>query len=158
MKASRILVLGACALTLAGCGNSVQTVTKAQYERHLDGIGRKLYLAANGLGESTATGIFNERVDDLENVLADAGDELDGLKLTNTAQQAQNKRLAHAYHDLADRFEQVKDARRESFIRALKALDAVQASPPARETQKAAVALRKLGIRVPLFAVLGRTT
>ena len=158
MKASRILILAACALVLAGCGKSVQTVTAAQYEHHLQGIGRKLYLAANGLGESTATQIFNDRVDALEKVVESAGDELDGLKLSKPAAQAQNKRLARAYHDLADEFEKVKDARRESYIRALKALDAVLTSAPARETQKAAAAFRKLGIRVPVFAVLGSST
>ena len=145
-----------CALGVSGCGGKKQQpVTKAQYEHHLDGIGRRLYVAANGLGESTATQIFNDKVDALENVLEDAADELDGLKLSNPAAQTQNERLAHAYHDLADTFEGVKDARRESYIRALKALDAVQTSPAARETQRVAARLRKLGIKVPVFAVLG---
>ena len=142
-------------VALAGCGSKPQSVTKTQYEHHLDGIGRKLYVAANGLGDSTATGIFNAKVDDLKDVLDDAGRELDGLKLPDPAAQAQNKRLARAYHDLADELEKVKDARRESYIRALKALDAVQKSEPARETLKAAAQLKKLGIRVPVFAVLG---
>jgi hypothetical protein len=155
VKALPVVLVAACALALAGCGSKPQSVTKTQYEHHLDGIGRKLYVAANGLGDSTATGIFNAKVDDLEGVLDDAGKELDGLKLADSAAQAQNKRLARAYHDLADEFEKVKDARRESYIRALKALDAVQRSRPARETLKAAAQLRKLGIRVPVFAVLG---
>ena len=158
MKALGILILAVCVVVLAGCGKSVQTVTAAQYEHHLQGIGRKLYLAANGLGESTATQIFNDRVDALEKVVEDAGDELDGLKLSKPAAQAQNKRLARAYHDLADEFEKVKDARRESYIRALKALDAVLTSEPARETRRVAAQFRKLGIRVPVFAVLGSST
>jgi hypothetical protein len=154
----RILVVGACALALVGCGGKKQEpVTKGQYEHRLDRIGRQLYLAANALGESTATEIFNEHVRKLEKVLDDAGDELDGLKLPAPAAQAQNERLAQAYHDLADEFDQVEDARRESYVRALKALDAVQKSPSARETIAAGRQLRKLGIKVPVFVQIGST-
>ena len=148
------LALGA--VLLAGCGGkSEQDVTKKQYEQRIDKIGLNLYDAANELGQSTAIQAFNDGIGNLQDVLDDGADELDGLRPPGAAAQAANDRLVDAYRDLADEFDKVKDARRESFPRALRALQDVQKSPPARQTISAAADLRKLGFKVPVSAVLG---
>ena len=144
------------ALLVAGCGGkSEQDVTKKQYEQKVDAIGLTLYDAANALGQSTATQVFNDGIGKLQDALEDGADELDGLRPPTAAAQAANDRLVDAYRDLADEFDKVKDARRESYPRALRALQDVQKSPPARATLAAAGDLRKLGFKVPSSAVLG---
>jgi hypothetical protein len=144
------------ALLLAGCGGTKEeAVTKQQYEQRLDQIGLDLYDAANELGESTATQAFNDGIGKLQDVLEDGADELDGVLPPGAAAQAANDRLVAAYRDLADEFDKVKDARRESFPRALRALQAVQTSAPARATLRAAADLRKLGFKVPVSTTIG---
>jgi hypothetical protein len=150
-----LLALALVALVLAGCGKSEQDVTKAQYERRIDRIGTNLYNAANNLGQSTATGIFNQNVEALQDVIDDSAKELDGLRPPGLKAQAANERLIHAYRDLSDEFDKVKDARRESYPRAIAALNAVQRSEPAQESIRAAAQLRKLGFKVPVSATIG---
>jgi hypothetical protein len=153
-----VFALGLVALVLAGCGSkSEHDVTKAQYEQRLDKIGRDLYLAANALGESTNTQVFIDGVDKLQDVVNDAGDTLDGVRPPGAAAQAANDRLVDAYRKLGDEFDKVKDARRESYPRAIAALQQVQKSAPAKETLRAAKELRQLGFKVPVFATIGST-
>jgi hypothetical protein len=154
----RNVLLGAVLVVLlvAGCGGTTERpVTKKQYEQRIDKIGLSLYDAANALGESTATQLFNDGVDGLREALEDGADQLDGLRPPGVGAQAANDRLIAAYRDLSAEFDKVKEARRQSFIRALKALDAVQKSPPARETLAAAADLRELGYKVPSSATIG---
>jgi hypothetical protein len=149
-------MLALVTLVVAGCGGkSERDVTKKQYEQRLDQIGLDLFDAANALGESTATQAFNDGIGKLQDVLEDGADELDGVRPPGIAAQAANDRLVIAYRDLADEFEKVKDARRESFPRALTALQALQKSPPARATLRAAADLRKLGFKVPVSTTIG---
>jgi hypothetical protein len=150
-----LLALGLVVFLLAGCGRSVHDVTKAQYEQRLDKIGHDLYLAANALGESTNTQVFNDGVGKLQDVVNDAADTLDGVRPPGPAAQAANKRLVAAYRKLGDEFDKVKDARRESYPRAIAALEQVQTSAPAKETISAAKELRRLGFKVPVFATIG---
>jgi hypothetical protein len=152
----RVFLLASAVLALAGCGGkSEQAVTKTQYEQRLDGIGRDLYKAANALGQSTATQIFIDGVDKLQTVIHDAANELDGVRPPGAAAKAANHRLVRAFRDLEDEFEEVKAARRESFPRAVAALQRVQRSAPARETVAAAQRLRTLGFKVPVTATIG---
>ena len=158
MTRTLALTLALVALLLAGCGGkSEQSVTKQQYEQRLDRIGNDLYKAANALGQSTATQIFNDGIGQLQDVLDDAADELDGVQPPGAAAQHANDRLVSAYRDLADEFDKVKDARRESFPRAVTALQAVQRSEAARATIRAANDLRKLGFEIPVSATIGTT-
>jgi hypothetical protein len=154
-RASLVLV---CALALAGCGSAPADVTKAQYEQHLQTIGDNLYRAANNLGQSTATGVFNENVQKLQDTIDDGARDLNGLRPPGAEAQAANKQLVHAYRGLADEFDKVKDARRESYPKAIVALKAVQRSDPARESIHAAAQLRKLGFSVPASATIGSGT
>ncbi len=155
--ARAFLLLVLVSFVLAGCGKTEKDVTKAQYEQRLDRIGTNLYSAANNLGQSTATGIFNQNVQALQDVIDDSASELDGVRPPGIAAQAQNDRLVEAYRDLADEFDKVKDARRESYPRAIVALTAVQHSEPAQESLRAAAQLRKLGFKVPVSATIGGT-
>jgi len=143
---------------LVGCGSKPKPVTKAQYEQHLQAIGTNLYTAANNLGESTATAVFNENVQKLQDTINNSADDLDGLLPPGAEVQAANQRLVQAYRDLAKEFEKVKDARRESYPKALAALVAVQHSEPARRSIRTAAELRKLGINVPVSATVGPST
>jgi hypothetical protein len=146
------------ALALAGCGSAPKDVTKAQYEQHLQAIGDNLYTSANSLGQSTATGVFNENVQKLQDAIDDGASDLNGLRPPGAEAQAANKRLVHAYRDLADEFDKVKDARRESYPKAIVALKAVQRSEPAKESIRAAAQLRKLGFNVPASTTIGSGT
>jgi hypothetical protein len=155
-RASLLLLLFAVAL--AGCGSAPKDVTKAQYEQHLQTIGNNLYLAANNLGQSTATGVFNGNVQKLQDTIDDGASDLNGLRPPGADAQAANKRLVHAYRALADEFDKVKDARRDSYPKAIVALKAVQRSEPANESIRAAAQLRKLGFKVPASATIGSST
>jgi hypothetical protein len=151
-----LLALVLVAFVLAGCGGkSEKDVSKAQYEQRLEKIGHDLYLAANGLGVSTNTQIFIDGVDKLQDVVNDAADTLDGVSPPGAAAQAANDRLVSAYRELGDELDKVKDARRESYPRAIAALQEAQKSAPAKETLRAAKELRQLGFKVPVFATLG---
>jgi len=140
---------------LAGCGSSPKDVTKQQYEQHLQAIGTNLYRAANNLGQSTAIGPFNQNVQALQDTIDDSAHDLRGLRPPGAAAQAANKRLVHAYGGLKDEFDKVKDARRESYPKAVAALVAVQRSDAAKESIRAAAELRKLGFKVPTSATIG---
>jgi hypothetical protein len=153
LRSSLIVVALAC--VLAGCGSTPRHVTKAQYEQQLQAIGKDLYTAANHLGQSTAIGPFNQNVQALQDTIDDSAHDLGGLRPPGDAAQAANKRLVDAYHDLSDEFEKVKDARRESYPKAIAALVAVQSSAPAKASIQAADDLRKLGFQVPASATLG---
>jgi hypothetical protein len=152
-RASLLLLL--FALAFAGCGSAPKDVTKAQYEQHLQTIGDNLYKSANALGQSTATGVFNENVQKLQDTIDDSARDLNGLRPPGTEAQAANKQLVHAYGDLADEFDKVKEARRDSYPKAIVALTAVQSSAPARDSIRAAMRLRRLGFKVPVSATIG---
>jgi len=130
-------------------------VTKAQYNELLQGIGHNLYLAANNLGQSTNTQVFNSGVDTLKGVVRDSANELDGVRPPGSAAQQANDRLVEAYRALEKQFDKVKEARRVSYPSAVAALQAAQKSPAARETISAGMQLRKLGYTVPVFAMIG---
>jgi hypothetical protein len=152
-RASFVLLVSA--LAFAGCGSAPKDVTKAQYEQHLQTIGDNLYKSANALGQSTATGVFNENVQKLQDTIDNAAGDLNGLRPPGAEAQAANKQLVHAYGDLADEFDKVKEARRESYPKAIVALTAVQRSEPARQSIRAAMQLRRLGFKVPVSATIG---
>jgi hypothetical protein len=150
-----VLLTVLLALVATGCGSKPKPVTKAQYEQRLAQIGHDLYLAANALGSSTNTQIFNNNVDKLKKVVHDAAKDLNGVRPPGLAAQQQNARLVHAYRELEKQFDKVKDERRISYPRAIAALQAVQKSPAAQQTIAAAQQLRKLGFKVPVFATIG---
>jgi hypothetical protein len=143
------------ALVATGCGSKPKPVTKAQYEQRLAQIGHDLYVAANALGSTTNTQIFNNNVDKLKKVVHDAAKELNGVRPPGVAAQRQNARLVRAYGELEKQFDKVKDERRISYPRAIAALQAVQKSAAAQQTIAAAQQLRKLGFNVPVFATIG---
>ena len=155
MGRAAVLLTVVLALVAAGCGSNPKQVTKAQYEQRLAQIGHDLYLAANALGSTTNTQIFNNNIDKLKKVVGDAAKKLNGVRPPGVAVQRQNARLVHAYRELAKQFDKVKDARRISYPRAVAALKSVQSSPAAHETIAAAQQLRKLGYKVPVFATIG---
>ena len=155
MSGTRLLLVGAAlVVAFAGCGgDGEKQVTKAQYEQKLEQIGHDLYKAANALGASSNTSIFIDNLDKLEQVLKKSADELHGVKPPLDARPA-NDRLVDAYRKLAGQVDKVKDARRESYARALAALKAVQRSTAAQETREAARELRKLSYIVPVSTTL----
>jgi hypothetical protein len=155
VRRASLVLLVLFAVPLAGCGSAPKDVTKAQYEQHLQTIGDNLYKAANSLGQSTATGVFNENVQKLQDTIDDSAGDLNGLRPPGAEAQAANKQLVHAYRDLADEFDKVKEARRDSYPKAIVALKAVQRSDPARDSTRAAMRLRRLGFKVPVSATIG---
>ena len=159
LRASLLVAVAVAAVALAGCGGiKEKDVTKAQYEQQLQQIGDDLFRAANNLGQSTATGIFNANVQKLQDTIHDSADSLDAMRPPGVKAQAANDDLIRAYRDLADQFDHVKDARRDSYPKAIAALLAVQHSEPATASIRAAERLRKLGFRVPVSATIGSGT
>ena len=149
-----MLVLAA--LAVAGCGGiKAHDVTKQQYEQQLAQIGTDLYNAANALGQSTATGVFNENVQKLQDTINKSADSLEAMRPPGVEAQAANKDLIEAYRGLAKEFDKVKEARRDSYPKAIAALTAVQRTDSARASIAAAQRLRKLGFTVPVSATIG---
>src|SRR5947207_15067847 len=73
LRASLLVAVAVAAVALAGCGGiKEKDVTKAQYEQQLQQIGDDLFKAANNLGQSTATGIFNANVQKLQDTIHDS--------------------------------------------------------------------------------------
>lgn len=156
MSRRSLIALGLVVLVVGtGCGKSEKAVTKAQYNALLQGIGHNLYVAANNLGQSTNTQIFNSGVDTLKGVVHDSAGELDGVRPPGVPAQQANDRLVRAYRALEKQFDNVKAARRVSYPQAVAALQAVEKSPAARETIRAGMQLRRLGYTVPVFAMIG---
>jgi hypothetical protein len=140
-------------LLLAGCGSSPKTVTKAKYQSELQRLGQDLTDAGSQLGQSIDIATFNQNVDNLHDHLRDAADELRGLKPPANVQAA-NKRLADALDDFADQLDSVKDARRESIVRARAALLRVSKSKGVREARAATRDLKRRGYEIGQFGAL----
>jgi len=149
---SSLFVL-ALLLVLAGCGSSPKTVTKAEYQRELQRLGQDLTDAGSQLGQSIDIATFNQNVDNLHDHLRDAADELRGMKPPADVQAA-NKRLADALDDFADQLDSVKDARRESIVRARAALLRVSKSEGVREARAATRELKRKGYEIGQFGAL----
>ncbi len=140
-------------LLLAGCGSSPKTVTKAEYQRELQRLGQDLTDAGSQLGQSIDIATFNQNVDNLHDHLRDAADELRGMKPPADVQDA-NRRLADALDDFADQLDSVKDARRESIVRARAALLRVSKSKGVREARAATRELKRKGYEIGQFGAL----
>ncbi|HMH39792.1 MAG TPA: hypothetical protein VK532_01210 [Gaiellaceae bacterium] len=138
------LCLAALLVVLAGCGNSPKTVTKAEYQTEIQKVGADLTAAGSKLGKSIDIATFNESVDNFQTHLRDASKTLNGLKPPANTEDV-NKLLAGSFHDLADELEPVKDARRESIVKARDALLKVDKSQAAEDGRTAVQELQKLG-------------
>jgi hypothetical protein len=146
MIRARALLLCTTALVvlLAGCGSSPKPVTKAEYQAKLQSLGADLTNAGSQLGKSSDISTFNESVDNFQKHLRDASKELNGLK-PPVDSRAVNKELAKSFHDLADELEPVKDARRESIVKARDALAKVGKSQAVKDGRDAIKKLQQLG-------------
>lgn len=138
------LCLAALVAVLAGCGGSPKTVTKAEYQTQIQTVGADLTAAGSQLGKSIDIATFNESVDNFQMHLRDASKKLNGLKPPTNTQDA-NTLLAGSFHDLADELEPVKDARRESIVKAREALAKVGKSQAVEDGRTAIQKLQKLG-------------
>jgi hypothetical protein len=149
---SSLFVL-ALLLLLAGCGSNPKTVTKAEYQRELQRLGQDLADAGSQLGQSIDIATFNQNADNLHDHLRDAADELRGMKPPADVQAA-NKRLADALDDFAGQLDSVKDARRESIVRARAALLRLSKSEGVREARAATRELKRKGYEIGQFGSL----
>ncbi|MDQ2967938.1 MAG: hypothetical protein M3R37_06425 [Actinomycetota bacterium] len=149
MMSARLFALSFAALlvALAGCGSSPKTVTKAEYQTHLQKTGRAVTLAGQQLGKVITISEFNGAVTDLQEALRDGEKELGGLQPPADARAA-NKRLAQAFGDLADALEPVKEARRVSIVKAREALGKLGETEAIKEGRAAIQALNRLGYAV----------
>jgi len=138
------LCLAALVVVLAGCGSSPKTVTKAEYQTEIQTVGADLTAAGSQLGKSIDIATFNESVDNFQTHLRDASKTLNGLKPPADTQDV-NKLLASSFHDLADELEPVKEARRESIVKAREALAKVLKSQAVKDGRTARKELQKLG-------------
>ena len=138
------LCLAALVVVLAGCGSSPKSVTKAEYQTEIQKVGADLTDAGSKLGKSIDIATFNESVDNFQTHLRDASKTLNGLKPPANTQDV-NKLLAGSFHDLADELEPVKDARRESIVKAREALAKVGKSQAVEDGRTAIQKLQKLG-------------
>jgi hypothetical protein len=141
------------ALVVAGCGSSPKTVSKAEYERELQRIGQDLTDAGSELGRSIDIATFNGNVDKLRDQLNKSADELRGLKPPADVQEA-NDSLADALDDFADELEPVKEARRESIVKARDALLRVSNSDAVKQARAAVREIKAKGYDIGQFGSL----
>ena len=152
-RASLVVVVAALALVATGCGSKPKPVTKAQYEQQLQRLGDDLVNAGSQIGQHLDIASFNQDVENFQDHLRDASKELKDVQPPANA-QGPNKRLADAFHDLADALEPVKDARRQSLPKAAKAFAVARASAPARQGRAAVRQLQRRGYDVGQTASL----
>jgi hypothetical protein len=131
-------------VALAGCGSSTREVTKAEYQKELDRIGKVAADAGSELGRSIDIATFNGNVDKFQDTLRDAAGDLDGLEPPPNVRDV-NDRLADSFRDFADELEPVKEARRKSIFKARDALAKVAASDAVKEARAAIGELKRKG-------------
>ncbi|MDX6414089.1 MAG: hypothetical protein QOH23_1499 [Gaiellaceae bacterium] len=154
MNRVRALVLCLVALVaVTGCGSSPKEVTKAQYQAKLDTLGADLGRTGSQVGKAIDIATFNSDVETFQTHLRKASKELKGLKPPPDA-QAPNTLLANAFHDLADELEPVKDARRQSIVKARAALKKVSGSQAIQDGRAAVKKLNRLGYNTTEIAAL----
>jgi enamine deaminase RidA (YjgF/YER057c/UK114 family) len=153
IRASLLLAACTVALVVAGCGSTPKPVTKGQYEQQLQRLGADLVKAGSRIGQQLDIASFNQDIENFQDHLPDASKELKGVQPPANA-QGPNKRLADAFHDLADALDPVKDARRRSLPEAAKAFNVARRSAPARQGRAAVRQLRRRGYDVGQMASL----
>jgi hypothetical protein len=150
----RALVLCLVALVaVTGCGSSPKKVTKAQYQAKLDTLGADLGRTGSQVGKAIDIATFNSDVETFQTHLRNASKELKRLKPPPDVQAA-NTMLANAFHDLADELEPVKDARRESIVKARAALLKVSKSQAIKDGRDAVKKLNRFGYDTTEIAAL----
>jgi len=135
------------ALVATGCGSKPKPVTKSQYQQQLQSLGDELVRAGSAIGQHLDIASFNQDISNFQDDLRDASKQLKGLKPPPNA-QGPNKRLADAFHDLADALDPVKEARRKSLPEAGKAFGVARESAPAKAGRAAVKRLKDLGYDV----------
>jgi hypothetical protein len=149
-----VLFVGLAALLLAGCGGGgSKAVSKDEYQQELQRLGQDLTDAGSELGRSIDIATFNGNVDNLRDHLNDAADDLHGLKPPADVQAA-NDELADALDDFADELEPVKEARRESIVKARDALLRVSKSAAVKHARAATRELKAKGYDIGQFGSL----
>jgi len=134
-------------LLVTACGSKPRQVSKAQYQQDLNRLGTTLTAAGSELGRSIDIATFNQNVDKFRAALDKAAHELDGLKPPENV-RADNKRLAQSFRALAKELGPVKEARRQSIIKAREALFKVTRSTAIRDGRAAIRDIKKKGYDV----------
>lgn len=148
MKRLRMLTLLLVPLLLTtACGSKPREVSKARYQQELNRLGTTLTAAGSELGKSIDIASFNGNVDKFRAALDKAAHELDGLKPPENV-RGDNKRLAQSFRALADELEPVKEARRQSIVKARDALGKVARSSAIRDGRTAIRDIEKKGYDV----------
>jgi len=142
-----IVLLLALVVGLTGCGGSAREVTKAQYTKELERVGKVASDAGSELGRSIDIATFNGNVGKFQDTLRDAAGDLDGLKPPPNVRDV-NDRLADSLREFADEMEPVKEARRQSIDKARDALGKVARSDAVKEARAAIRELKNKGYDV----------
>jgi hypothetical protein len=155
MARTRVLMLSLLALAVfvAGCGNSPRQVTKAEYTKELDRVGKAASDAGSELGRSIDIATFNGNVDKFQDTLRDAAGDLDGLEPPADVRDV-NDQLAGSLREFADELESVKEARRQSIFKARNALGKVARSEAVTNARAAIRELKQKGYDVPSLSAL----
>jgi hypothetical protein len=155
MARTRVLMLSllALAVLVAGCGSSPREVTKAQYQTELERVGKEASDAGSELGRSIDIATFNGNVDKFQDTLRDAAGDLDGLEPPANVRDV-NEQFADSLREFADEMEPVKEARRQSIIKARDALGVVARSDAVKNARAAIRELEQKGYNVPSLSAL----
>jgi hypothetical protein len=148
-----MLSLLALAVLVAGCGSSPRQVTKAEYTKELDRVGKAASDAGSELGRSIDIATFNGNVDKFQDTLRDAAGDLDGLEPPANVRDV-NDQFAGSLREFADELESVKEARRQSIFKARGALGKVARSEAVTNARAAIRELRQKGYDVPSLSAL----
>jgi hypothetical protein len=155
MARTRVLILSLLALAVfvAGCGSSPREVTKAQYQKELERVGKAASDAGSELGRSIDIATFNGNVDKFQDTLRDLAGNLDGLEPPPNVRDV-NEQFADSLRGFADEMEPVKEARRQSITKARDALGKVARSDAVKEARAAIRELKQKGYDVPSLSAL----
>jgi hypothetical protein len=131
-----LLALAALTVVLAACGGG-DRLSKPEYEQKLKGAGVELSNSSKSLAEATTGPEYVDGVQEAQNGLRKAADDLDSIDPPEDAAPA-NGRLVAALRGLADEFDKVKAAAANG-PKAARAAGARLAQSQASETAREAV-------------------
>jgi hypothetical protein len=152
MSRSRLLLLALAALAvgLGGCGGA-DRLSKRDYEQKLTGVGQELADASKPLAQAKTGPEFVSGVEQIQDGLRKAADDLGGLKPPKDVESA-NDRLVDALRGLADEFDKVKEAAKGGVKKAREAGGRLAASKPSEEARQAVLEIQRRGYDVGLLS------
>jgi hypothetical protein len=140
-------LLLAAVLLLAGCGGGDDRLSKEEYQREVQGVGKTLGDALGGVDTSNADDLsaVGGQVDELQAALRAAADDLDELSPPEDAQDAHDK-LVDGVRGFADDLDRLAEAAESGDLGAVQTFqDVFTTSDSVKKIREAADELQDKG-------------